>query len=94
MIATPTAQEEWETYRKICFGLELLPKTQERECSLAFYAGMISGITALMTISISESPEAEQCTAIDELLKSLGAACKLANLVRRESGVPRMNPEE
>lgn len=85
MITVSTPQELWTAYRTKCFGSESLPKMQERECSLAFFGGMISGVATLMEISDKIVPEDEQCQAIDELLRQLKAAAALANVARRES---------
>jgi hypothetical protein len=85
MITVPTPQALWAEYRTRCVGPEPLPKTQERECSLAFFGGMISGVGILMAISDGDAPESEQCQAIDEMLNQLKAAARFANVARRES---------
>jgi hypothetical protein len=50
---TNQAVKEWEEYRDKVYDGETLGPNQERECSLAFYAGMMCAFMTVATISDS-----------------------------------------
>jgi hypothetical protein len=63
-----TAVELWKKYRKRIYKSDCLPMVQERECSLAFYAGMQAAFSRLSDISnesadndASEQAAAKRC---------------------------------
>jgi hypothetical protein len=72
-----TAQELWELYRDKVYGKVLpLSKTQEQECSRAFYAGMHAAFIGMMEISDSVSDEELASERVDEFRQSMVDAAR------------------
>ena len=45
------AQQSWKQFKQSIYGDEPLHKVQDRECSLAFYAGMLAAVMEVSKIS-------------------------------------------
>ena len=70
-------QEIWSGYVKKVYGTDPMPRTQERECSRAFYAGMMAAILVMIRISEQElDAGAEDISKLRDELKE--AAAKIA----------------
>ena len=74
----------WEVYRKKAYGTDELPPVQERELSLAFYAGVEAAFTMVSTVT--EYVESDRMAA--EMLVSFRAqnreTAKTVNLDRAD----------
>lgn len=77
-------QKFWEEFRLAIHGPEPLPQIQERECSLAFYAGMISAFNELTNISGKVRDEKSGAFEMEVFRQEIGKASALANLDRSD----------
>lgn len=48
-------KQEWESYRKACWGNQVLHPEQERECKQAFYSGAFDALN-LVIKAMDENP--------------------------------------
>ena len=71
-------REFWQDFRLSIYGPEGLPKNQERECSLAFYAGMLSAFIEVLRISRNNDTDAG-AKDIDRLKTEIAVAARHAN---------------
>lgn len=81
-----TPKQCWESYRFRMFK-GALPLDQERECSCAFYAGMMSGIDYFTSLS-EEASEAELDANIGAFCRSLAKTALEANRIGRFPSPP------
>lgn len=72
----------WESYRHRVFGDEPLPLMQERECSLAFYAGIEGAFKMLEKISAFNVSDEESSKLLEQFRQESAKAANLANLDR------------
>jgi hypothetical protein len=83
-----TAIELWKKYQERVYGAGPMPKDQERECSLAFYAGMEASFWRLSDISNQSADtdvsEAEAARCCEEFRVEIKVAATQANLDRSD----------
>jgi hypothetical protein len=72
----------WEAYRERIYGNDSLPLTQERECSLAFYAGMESAFWRLSDIANEVLDTKETAKNYEKFRIEIKTASMHANLDR------------
>jgi hypothetical protein len=78
----------WEEFKESIYGNEPLVKSQERECSLAFYAGMLACFIEMSQIS-GRVPDDESgidsgAEDMERLRIEIGVAARHANLDRSD----------
>jgi hypothetical protein len=80
-----SASELWAVYRKNIYKTSKpLPGTQERECSLAFYAGMKAAFWRLSELADKYPDEKKGAKACEEFRQDIKAASFQANLDRSD----------
>lgn len=72
----------WESYRHRVFGYEPLALMQERECSLAFYAGIEGALKMLEQIAASNISDEDASELLQQFRQEAKAAAMHANLDR------------
>jgi hypothetical protein len=78
------AVELWKKYRERIYGAKSISKVQERECSLAFYAGMTAAFWRLSDISDAVTDEEEGARCLEEFRVAIKHAAMRANLDRSD----------
>jgi hypothetical protein len=78
------AVELWKKYRERIYGAKPISKVQERECSLAFYAGMNAAFWRLSDISDVAIDEQEGARRCEEFRVAIKDAAMRANLDRSD----------
>jgi hypothetical protein len=78
------AVELWMKYRKGIYGAKPIPKVQERECSLAFYAGMNAAFWRLSDISDGANDVEEGARRCEEFRVAIKHAAMRTNLDRSD----------
>jgi hypothetical protein len=74
---------EWQAYRRVIYQTnEPLPLTQERECSLAFYAGMMSAFSLVSNIANRALDEDSGALEMEKFRQEIDFAAAHANLDR------------
>ena len=77
------AANAWEDYRlKVYDTLEPLDQMQERECSLAFYAGMIEAFAEMSTITVDAKDEDSEAREMETFRLEIEKAVLRENLNR------------
>ena len=79
-----TAVELWTNYRGRAYGKEILPRIQERELSLAFYAGMQALFLKVADLAVNASDEEAGVLGLEEFRQQIKAAALEANLDRSD----------
>jgi hypothetical protein len=78
----------WRSYRDQIYGGESIPRRQERECSLAFYAGMEATFRRMASISNAsldtDESELEAAKRIEKFRLEIKTASMNANLDRSD----------
>jgi hypothetical protein len=78
-------QAAWEIYRLAAYKtLEPLAQTQERECSMAFYAGMMEAFSMVAAIADVAADEESGSDQLEGFRQEIGAAAARANLNRND----------
>jgi hypothetical protein len=77
-----TATRFWEEYRSRAFGGEPLGVVQERECSLAFYAGIAAAFMLIKRIGEGNYSDQEGADILEQFEKDNKRAAMRANLDR------------
>lgn len=75
-------QKLWTEFREAIYGTEPLPPEQERECTLAFYAGMICSFIEVSQISVNAKNEDVGAFELELFKREIDRASTLANLDR------------
>jgi hypothetical protein len=79
------AIELWRDYRKSAFETnQPLAQMQERECSLAFYAGLQAAFVVMSHISNHASSEEIGAGQLEEFRTEIAAAAAAGNLDRSD----------
>lgn len=80
-------QTGWEEYRQAIYG-KALPEHQERECALAFYAGMMVSFITISEIAgegkASELDMDKAVEKLDELSRMIASAAIQAGKLREK----------
>lgn len=77
------ATKFWQEYRlKVYETDEPLVQTQERECSLAFYAGMIASFAEMSQISVNAKDEDSGAHEMEVFRQEIDRAAAWENLNR------------
>ena len=75
----------WEGYREEVYKEQMpLAKEQERECSLAFYAGMMGSMALMAEISDEAKDEEAGALELEILRQQIVSASRHANLDRSD----------
>ena len=75
----------WQDFRKQVYKTSKpLPLTQERECSLAFYAGMAAAFAEVAQISYTSLDDDTGADALEVFRKEIDTAAAKANLDRSD----------
>jgi hypothetical protein len=78
-------QDAWKTYRlKVYEQSEPLAQMQERECSLAFYAGMMVSFMAVAAIADNAADDDSGSDELEKFRQEIDAAARLSNLDRSD----------
>jgi hypothetical protein len=75
----------WQEFRKSVYGNDPIPVTQDRECSLSFYAGMQAAFLEVVEISAAAENEDDGAEAMDVFMREIVSTAMRANLDRRKS---------
>jgi hypothetical protein len=72
----------WEEFRVAIYHDEVLPLEQERECSMAFYAGMLSAFNELSAIAGRAKSDDSGAYELEILRQEINHAAMQANQQR------------
>jgi hypothetical protein len=78
------SQEAWKAYRLKVYDAAPLIQQQDRECSLAFYAGMMAAFNIVVEIGDAAADEEIGSKQLTEFLREISSAAARANLDRSD----------
>lgn len=78
-------EEAWKKYRAAAYGHPgTLDQVQERECSLSFYAGMITAFNMMAVIAARAVDDDAGSDELERLRQEIAKAAAISNLDRND----------